>query len=81
MRDLRDNVASRHVVEAVVALARGFGQRTVAEGVEDDALVPLLAEMGVDFAQGFALGRPRPLAEAFVPMPPGRESAAERTRS
>jgi PAS domain S-box-containing protein len=59
--DLATNPASRHVVEAVVALSRGFELKTVAEGVEDRATFELLRELGVDFAQGFHIARPEPL--------------------
>ncbi len=58
-------------MRAVVSLAQGFGQRTVAEGVEDDATTVLLRELGVDLVQGFAIGRPRPVTEVF-----GRPAAA-----
>jgi PAS domain S-box-containing protein len=71
VRDLGSSEASLHVVRAVVSLARGFGQRTVAEGVEDDATTVLLRELGVDLVQGFAMGKPRPVAEVF-----GRPAAA-----
>ncbi|MDX6648903.1 MAG: hypothetical protein QOJ97_854 [Solirubrobacteraceae bacterium] len=66
VQDLTVNEASRHVVSAVVSLARGFGQRTVAEGVEDAATLELLKDFGVDYAQGYFLGRPIPAAEAFA---------------
>jgi PAS domain S-box-containing protein len=66
VRDLCANEASRHVVDAVVSLARGFGQRTVAEGVEDEATLGLLAELGVDYAQGFAIARPAPVEETLL---------------
>ena len=62
VQDLTQNPASRHVVAAIVNLARGFGHRTVAEGVEDLAALEVLEELGVDEAQGFAVGAPRPLA-------------------
>ncbi len=61
VRDLTVNDASRHVVRAVVHLARSFGLQTVAEGVEDAESLALLRELGVDFAQGYHLGRPGPL--------------------
>jgi PAS domain S-box-containing protein len=61
VRDLATNAASRHVVEAVVTLARAFGLQTVAEGVEDDTALQLVAELGVDFAQGYYIARPAPL--------------------
>lgn len=64
VRGLSHQPANRHVVEAIVKLAEGFGQATVAEGVEDLATLQILDEVGVDFAQGHALGRPAiPLAE------------------
>jgi EAL domain-containing protein (putative c-di-GMP-specific phosphodiesterase class I) len=61
VRDLAQNTASRHVVRAVVNLAHSFGYRTVAEGVEDHETLGLLRVLGVDFAQGFGIGRPGPL--------------------
>jgi EAL domain-containing protein (putative c-di-GMP-specific phosphodiesterase class I) len=45
----------------VVNLARGFGQETIAEGVEDQETVDLLRSYGVDFAQGYHLGRAAPI--------------------
>ncbi len=69
VRDLTSNQASRHVVEAVVSLARGFGQKTVAEGVEDDATLRLLRTLGVDLAQGFGIARPMPVEQALAAAP------------
>jgi PAS domain S-box-containing protein len=63
--DLRTNMASRHVVQAVVGLAEAFGNRTVAEGVEDDDTLKMIGRMGVDYAQGFGIGRPAPLEETL----------------
>jgi PAS domain S-box-containing protein len=65
VRDLPRDSASRHVVRAVVELARNFGHRTVAEGVEDDETLALLRELGVDYAQGYGIGRPAPLSSVF----------------
>ncbi|MCW3003262.1 MAG: phosphodiesterase [Conexibacter sp.] len=65
VRDLPQDEASQHVVHAVVALAKGFGQKTVAEGVEDAETLALLREYGVDYAQGYFLGRPAPLTETL----------------
>jgi len=65
VRDLRTNLASRHVVQAVVGLAGSFGYRTVAEGVEDDVTLNLVREMGVDYAQGYEIGWPGPLEDTL----------------
>jgi EAL domain-containing protein (putative c-di-GMP-specific phosphodiesterase class I) len=59
--DLASNTASRHVVEAVVALAQAFSLQTVGEGVEDAETLTLLRELGVDYAQGYHIARPGPL--------------------
>jgi EAL domain-containing protein (putative c-di-GMP-specific phosphodiesterase class I) len=56
--------ASREVVRAIVRLAAEFEQLTVAEQVEDLATLQTLEELGVDQAQGFALGIPAPLEGA-----------------
>jgi len=61
VRDLCVSESDRHVVRAVIDLARGFGLQTIAEGVEDEATLDLLRELGVDHAQGYFLGRPAPL--------------------
>ena len=73
VRDMSTSPASRHVVEAVVNLARGFGLVTIAEGVEDTGTLELLIGLGVDQAQGFHLGRPAPL-----PSPPNTTDAKAR---
>jgi PAS domain S-box-containing protein len=65
VRDLVTEPASRQVVDAVVSLARGFGIRTVAEGVEDAETLALLGARGVDFAQGYHLGRPAAVQSVF----------------
>jgi diguanylate cyclase (GGDEF)-like protein/PAS domain S-box-containing protein len=70
VRDLALNNASRHVVQALVALAKDFGVQTVGEGVEDAETLELLAALGVDYAQGFHIARPERFAER-----PGDQSA------
>ena len=51
------------VVRSLVEIARGLGRRTIAEFVGDRESLELLREYGVDYAQGFYVGRPKPLAE------------------
>jgi EAL domain-containing protein (putative c-di-GMP-specific phosphodiesterase class I) len=66
VRDLGDEASSRHVVAAVVSLAKAFGMTTTAEGPERPETLDLLRELGVDHAQGFIIGRPVPLLQAFA---------------
>jgi EAL domain-containing protein (putative c-di-GMP-specific phosphodiesterase class I) len=58
VRDLTVSEGSQRVVRAVVDLAKGFGQETIAEGIEDVETRDLLAAMGVDFGQGYLFGHP-----------------------
>jgi diguanylate cyclase (GGDEF)-like protein len=51
------------IVEHTVALAHALGLRLVAEGVEDDATGAMLAELGCDVAQGYAIARPMPVED------------------
>jgi diguanylate cyclase (GGDEF)-like protein len=46
------------VVQSVVDLAHSLGLRVVAEGVEDQATLEALADIGCDLAQGFHIGHP-----------------------
>jgi PAS domain S-box-containing protein len=62
VRDLVTNPDNLHVVKAIVSLARAFGLKTIAEGVEEEQTLTLLRTEGVDFAQGFHLGRPTPIS-------------------
>jgi PAS domain S-box-containing protein len=58
--DLATDRANQYLVRAIVGLAKDFGYQTIAEGVEDAETLALLKDSGVDFAQGFHLGRPSP---------------------
>jgi diguanylate cyclase (GGDEF)-like protein len=51
------------LVQAIISLARSFGLKTVAEGVEDEATAERLRAMGVDCLQGYHFGKPMPIAE------------------
>jgi PAS domain S-box-containing protein len=63
VRHLVTNPANQHLVHAIVSLAQGFGHQTIAEGVEDEETLTLLRDYGVDFAQGFYIGRPAPIQD------------------
>lgn len=61
IRDLAVNSRSQAMVTAIVQLARTMKLSTTAECVESEAIQATVARLGVDFGQGFAIGRPRPL--------------------
>jgi EAL domain-containing protein (putative c-di-GMP-specific phosphodiesterase class I) len=66
VRDLLTNRNSQATVRAVVELAKGMGMETVAEYVESMDLAQELTRLGVDYAQGYAFGRPEPLSEVLT---------------
>ncbi len=61
VRDIVHNSEDQGLVRGIVAIARELGVLTVAEGVEDEATLWLVRESGVDYAQGYLIGRPAPL--------------------
>ncbi|HEY2180611.1 MAG TPA: EAL domain-containing protein [Solirubrobacteraceae bacterium] len=58
IRGLPDSPHDQLVVKALVGLVREMGQQTIAEFVGDRRTLELLRELGVDYAQGFHVGRP-----------------------
>jgi PAS domain S-box-containing protein len=60
VRELTSHSADLQVVKSIVDVARNFGIQTIAEGVESQQALEVLEGVGVDFAQGYHLGRPAP---------------------
>jgi diguanylate cyclase (GGDEF)-like protein len=65
VRDAAANPRTESMVRAIAQLAHTMGMETVAEFVETDELRLRMAALGVDFGQGFAIGRPVPLTEVL----------------
>jgi EAL domain-containing protein (putative c-di-GMP-specific phosphodiesterase class I) len=61
--DLAGDRTNQLVVRAVADMARELGKRTVAEFVGDEQTLAMLREHGIDYAQGYHVGRPVPLEE------------------
>jgi PAS domain S-box-containing protein len=62
---LAESRTAQLVVKALVDVARGTGADTIAVFASDDRTLELLRELGVGYAQGHKVGRPRPIAEAL----------------
>jgi diguanylate cyclase (GGDEF)-like protein len=58
IRDLSRDRENQLFVRAIVTVARGLHRTTIAECVEDEATLKLLAGLGVDYVQGFYLEKP-----------------------
>src|SRR3954453_8753727 len=52
-------------IKSLVELAKGLGAETIAEYVSDDQTLEFLREQGVGYAQGYRIGRPRPIEEVL----------------
>jgi EAL domain-containing protein (putative c-di-GMP-specific phosphodiesterase class I) len=50
----------RAIVESINAIAHLMNMKTVAEFVEDAEIHAVLEEIGVDFVQGYGIGKPQP---------------------
>ena len=64
MRNLARDTVNQAMVTAMIKLARTLNFKVIAEQVEDAAALEAARRMGVDYVQGFAVGRPQPLALA-----------------
>jgi diguanylate cyclase (GGDEF)-like protein/PAS domain S-box-containing protein len=64
IQNLPRSEVDEHMVRAIVALSQSLGIKTVAESVNDEETIRLLRDHEVDYAQGFHVGRPEPLAAA-----------------
>lgn len=65
----------REIVSAITGIARSLGYVVVAEKIENQETLDMLAEMGVDFAQGFLLHKPEPIGDIIERCRQRTESA------
>ncbi|MGB3046900.1 putative bifunctional diguanylate cyclase/phosphodiesterase, partial [Dokdonella sp.] len=66
IRDLANNAVDPVLVRSMCEVARSLGKITVAEWVEDRALIDRLHELGVDQAQGYGIHEPCALDELIA---------------
>ncbi len=60
-RNLARDTVNQAMVTAMIKLARTLNFKVIAEQVEDSAALEAVRRMGVDYVQGYAIGRPQPL--------------------
>ena len=76
VQKMADNPLDHALVQAINHVAHVLGKLTVAEYVENDTILAMLRELGVDYAQGYDIARPAPLS-----MPSAEESTHVGVRS
>jgi EAL domain-containing protein (putative c-di-GMP-specific phosphodiesterase class I) len=62
VKDMADDPIDRAMVEAINSVGHVMGKQTIAEFVDSDRVIAVLREIGVDFAQGYGVAKPRPFA-------------------
>jgi diguanylate cyclase (GGDEF)-like protein/PAS domain S-box-containing protein len=68
IRNLAVDTVNQAMVGAMIELSRSLNFRIVAEQVEDQLSLDTVKEMGIDFVQGFIIGRPQPLSMTPAPL-------------
>ena len=64
-RIARDNPIDHAMVKSINDNCHVMGIKTIAEFVENDAIREQLSEIGVDYTQGYSIGKPEPLNEVI----------------
>ena len=65
VKDVAHDPVARAMVQAIHTVGHVMGIKTVAEYVENDQILAVLREIGVDYAQGFGIAHPRPMSECL----------------
>jgi diguanylate cyclase (GGDEF)-like protein len=68
VRELPGSPTDQLIVRALVQVCEGLGIKTIAEFVTDQATMDMVRDLGVDFAQGYHLGKPEPVAALRAPQ-------------
>ena len=63
VKDIKTNANDYAVVKSINEIGHFMGKKTIAEYVEDDEILEILREIGVDFAQGYGIGGKIPLTQ------------------
>jgi diguanylate cyclase (GGDEF)-like protein/PAS domain S-box-containing protein len=69
IRDLMHDETDRIFVKSIIDIAHALNMKAVAEFVENDEILQTVRDLGVDYAQGFAVGKPFVFAPRFPKSP------------
>jgi len=65
-REMLEDPRSMAIVEAIVRMGKALGADIVVEGIETEAMLQALRELGCDYAQGYLIGKPQTLDELLA---------------
>lgn len=63
VKDIVDDPLDHTFVETINRIGQAMGMKTIAEFVENDAILERLREIGVDYAQGYGIAKPTPFLD------------------
>jgi EAL domain-containing protein (putative c-di-GMP-specific phosphodiesterase class I) len=63
VKDIKTNPSDYAVVKSINEIGHFMGKKTIAEYVEDDEILEILREIGVDFAQGYGIEKKMPITQ------------------
>ncbi|MCU4675971.1 EAL domain-containing protein [Catenovulum sp. 2E275] len=66
VKDMKTDPIDKALVKAIYDISKSLGKKSVAEFVEDKETLTMLAELGVDYAQGYFIARPVPIEQALA---------------
>ena len=66
VKDILDDAIDYAMVKSINEIGHVMGKKTVAEFVDSESILRSLEVIGVDYAQGYAVGRPRPIDQMLV---------------
>lgn len=70
VKDIVEDPIDRAMVSSINEIGHVMGKKTIAEFVENEAVLERLVAIGVDYAQGYGVGRPHPIEN--IARPPAR---------
>ncbi len=65
VKDVVTDRVSRSMVEAITGVGHAMGLSVIGEFVENDDVMQIIRDLGVDYGQGYGIGKPEPLADAL----------------
>ena len=65
IKDIVNDKSDYAMVKSITEMVKFLGMKTVAEYVENDEILELLKDIGVDYAQGYGIEKPIPLDQVL----------------
>jgi diguanylate cyclase (GGDEF)-like protein/PAS domain S-box-containing protein len=66
IRNIERDPVDQALVKSMIEVIQAIGKKAIAEYVENEAIIKLLIDMGIDYAQGYHIGQPQPVENLIV---------------